>query len=201
MIDLKHSPNTKLLWVDLEMTGLDPVKDRIIEVAAIVTDFSFKEYGTYTAQVKQDYKIVRRQMLKNMFWRDQLAKNGDRIENFLARMEQFEPAEKIEKELATFIKKYFKDEPAVLAGNSIHCDRSFIKQWWPEVEKLLHYRMLDVSSFKVLMLNKYGIEFNKKETHQALSDINESIDELKYYLDYFKAPTNKSQGRTLEARP
>ena len=73
-------------------------------------------------------------------------------------------------------------EPALLAGNSIHMDRQFIRHWWPNVEKRLHYRMLDVSAWKVVMIGKYGIEYEKLEKHRALDDIRESIDELEFYL-------------------
>ncbi|HSW90953.1 MAG TPA: exonuclease domain-containing protein, partial [Candidatus Saccharimonadales bacterium] len=89
-------------------------------------------------------------------------------------------------ELTDLIHDQFASEPAVLAGNSIHQDRRFIRQWWPEVEALLHYRMFDVSSFKVWMQGKYGLEFEKKETHRALDDIDESIAELQYYLEWFR---------------
>ena len=87
-------------------------------------------------------------------------------------------------EFSELIKLNFK-EPAVLAGNSVHFDRAFIKQWWPDVFNLLHYRILDVSSFKIVMQNKYHVIFNKKETHRAMDDIRESIAELKFYLNYF----------------
>jgi oligoribonuclease len=83
-----------------------------------------------------------------------------------------------------FINKHFdQDEPALLAGNSIHCDRGFIRHWWPNVEKRLHYRMLDVSAWKVVMIGKYGVEYTKLEKHRALDDILESIDEMKFYLE------------------
>jgi oligoribonuclease len=87
-------------------------------------------------------------------------------------------------EFKAFVTHNF-NEPAVLAGNSVHYDRSFIKQWWPEVYSLLHYRILDVSSFKIIMQNKYGLVFNKQESHRALDDIRESMAELKFYLEYF----------------
>src|ERR1700733_14463090 len=79
--------------------------------------------------------------------------------------------DEVKHELVGFIKAQFGDEPAILAGNSIHNDRLFIKQWWPEVDSLLHYRMLDVSSFKILMQGKYGVEYGKKDVHRAFDDI------------------------------
>jgi oligoribonuclease len=89
-------------------------------------------------------------------------------------------------ELVGFIKAQFGSEPAVLAGNSIHNDRDFIKKHWPEVEELLHYRMLDVSSLKIIMQSKYNIKFAKKEVHRAFDDIQASIAELQYYIESFK---------------
>jgi len=86
-------------------------------------------------------------------------------------------------EFLPFVVRNFGNEPAVLSGNSIHQDRRFIRQWWPQIEDRLHYRMLDVSSFKIIMQTKYGKEFAKKETHRALDDIKESIAELQYYLE------------------
>ena len=182
MIDLKLSPTTKLLWVDLEMTSLDPQVDKILEVAVIVADFNFKELASYQAQVKHDKGELEQLMNANSFWAT-VPKSRDGI---LAKLDSAKPSDTIEQELTALIKEHFGDEPAVLAGNSIYCDRGFINQYWPNVEKLLHYRMLDVSSYKILMQSKYGVEYTKKEAHRALDDIKESIAELKFYLDYFK---------------
>jgi oligoribonuclease len=108
------------------------------------------------------------------------------ITNGLIDRIQAGPNEKhVEIEFGSFIKRNFK-EPAILAGNSVHFDRLFIKQWWPSVFDLLHYRILDVSSFKIIMQNKYHQIYTKKETHRAMDDIRESIAELKFYLQYFK---------------
>ena len=81
------------------------------------------------------------------------------------------------------IKNNFGDETAILAGNSIYNDRKFIEKWWPEVASLLHYRMLDVTSFKILMENKLTDKFEKNDNHRALDDIGASIKELEFYLD------------------
>ena len=74
--------------------------------------------------------------------------------------------QKVAADFAKFIQKHF-DEPAVLAGNSIHQDRRFMRKWWPEVDGLLHYRMLDVSSYKIIMQGKYGKEFVKRDASCA----------------------------------
>jgi oligoribonuclease len=182
MIDLKLSPTTKLLWVDLEMTNLDPRVDKILEVAIIITDFDFKELARYEACIKQDRGEVEKLMSANSFWAT-VPQNRD---SFLNNLDNAKPIEQAEAELVALISEHFKDEPAIIAGNSVYNDRNFIKPYWPKVEALLHYRMLDVTSFKILMKSKYGVEYAKKEAHRALGDIEESIAELKFYLDYFK---------------
>ncbi len=173
-IDKDRLP-TKLLWVDLEMTGLDPEKDVILEVAAEVTDFDFKTLASYEAVIGHPDEIL---ATMNDWAKAQHEKSG-----LTERIRKEGKSERdVIHEMVGFIKAQFGDEPAVLAGNSIHNDRAFINQWWPDVENLLHYRMLDVSSYKVVMQTKYNIEFKKKEVHRAFDDIQASIAELQYYL-------------------
>jgi oligoribonuclease len=178
MTDLKHAVPTKLLWVDLEMTGLDPHEDVILEIAAEITDFDFKPLASYEARVKQPRELVEARMAKNLWWNDYPENRDD----FLTKLEAAKPSEQVQQELIELIKAQFGDEPAVLAGNSVHADRGFIEAWWPELFKLLHYRMLDVTAWKVVMSGKYGLEYTKKETHRAFDDIHESIEELQFYL-------------------
>lgn len=183
MIDKSAIP-TKLLWVDLEMTGLDPRQDIILEVAAEITDFKFKTLASYEAIVKQDKQTVVDRMQKNIWWKDFPANRDE----FVAKTagESAKPSEQVERELIKLVEQQFGDEPAVLAGNSIHNDRNFIRQWWPQLDLKLHYRMLDVSAWKVFMQGAYGVQFEKKEVHRAFDDIQASIAELQYYLEYFK---------------
>lgn len=187
MMDKNRVP-TKLIWMDLEMTGLDAEKDVILEVAAEITDFSFKTLGSYEARVMQKQKIVLARMQKNIWWRDYPENRDD----FLAKLGEGKDIEVVQRELLELIDEHFGDEPAVLAGNSIHNDRNFIKFWMPQVDLRLHYRMLDVSSFKLLMQGKYGEKFEKKEVHRAFDDIQASIAELEHYIQWFKA-----HGKTL----
>ena len=99
----------------------------------------------------------------------------------MAQNAEGESAGDVEQKLLEFIDKWFGKE-VILAGNSIHQDRKFIDKEWPEVSKRLHYRMLDVSAWKVVMEGKYGKKFVKREAHRALDDIQGSIEELKWYL-------------------
>lgn len=172
----------KLLWVDLEMTGLDPIEDRILEVAAIVTDWDFKEIATYDAAVKVDASLFEKRIeVAPDFWtkfpdvRDALVKqNGS---------ETAKNGQTVESELLEFIDKHFAaDERVLLAGNSIHQDRKFIDAEWLQLSKRLHYRMLDVSAWKVVFEGKYKKKFAKPEAHRALDDIRGSMEELRYYL-------------------
>ena len=164
-----------LLWVDLEMTGLSPVDDRILEVAAIATDWDFNEYDTYTAIVKCDEELMRERMVGE-FWE----KNRASFDALMAQNSKGQAPEVVEKELLKFVKKNFGDT-VYLAGNSIHQDRKFIENEWPKLNAKLHYRMLDVSAWKIFFENALHRSFAKPENHRALDDIRGSIEELKWY--------------------
>lgn len=178
----KNAVPSKLLWLDLEMTGLDPIKDVILEVAVEVTDFEFKTIASYEARITQPKEIVLERMQANIWWREYPANRDD----FVQKLAEGKPIDQVEQELVSLVKEQFGDEPAVLAGNSIHNDKLFIKQWLPNFDLKLHYRMLDVSAWKVLMQGKHGVAFEKKDVHRAFDDIQASIAELQYYLDWFK---------------
>jgi oligoribonuclease len=175
----KHAPSTKLLWVDLEMTGLDVNEHVIIEVAAEVTDWNFTTLASYEAVIAQADDVLER---SNPWARDQHAKSGltERVRT------EGRPEQDVVREFCEFIRANFGNEPAVLAGNSIHNDRAFIKHWWPDVENCLHYRMLDVSSWKLVMQGKYGVQFDKNDMHRAFDDIQASIAELQFYMEWFR---------------
>lgn len=173
---------TKLLWVDLEMTGLDPQKDVILEVAAEITDFDFKTLESYEARIRQKPETVAARMQANTFWRDFPANRDE----FLAKLDNGKPPKEVEGDLTKLVSIHFGTDLAVLAGNSIWNDRGFIKKWLPALDLKLHYRMLDVSAWKVLMQGKYGVVYEKKEVHRAFDDIQASIAELQYYLDWLK---------------
>ncbi len=167
-----------ILWIDLEMTGLDPKEDRILEVAAIATDWQFNEVARYEAVKKVGPNLMKTRMVGE-FWekysnvRDALMTQNDTGKN----------GRTVENELLDFVNEHFEDgSPVLLAGNSIHQDRKFIENEWPRLDARLHYRMLDVSAWKVVFDGKYGKRFTKPEAHRAMEDIRGSIEELQYYL-------------------
>ena len=170
----------KILWIDLEMTGLDTSRDVILEVAAIVTDWDFKELATFEEIVHQSDHV-----LETMNeW--SIEQHG--ISGLTEKVRQSKKSgEQVEIDLLKFIDKNFeKNVPILLAGNSIHMDRRFIETQWKRVDATLHYRMLDVSAWKVVFENKFKKKFAKPEEHRALGDIRGSIEELKYYLAKLK---------------
>jgi oligoribonuclease len=181
MLD-KNTVPTKILWVDLEMTGLDPQKDPILEVAAEVTDFEFKTLASYEACIKQPHDLVVKRMQANIWWKD-YPQNRD---NFVNNLESGKPLKQAEQELIALVEAQFGSQMAILGGNSIYNDRQFIKQWMPALDLKLHYRMLDVSAWKVFMQGRYGVEYDKTNAHRAFDDIQASIAELEYYLAWFK---------------
>jgi oligoribonuclease len=162
---------------------LDPQKDRIVEVAAIVTDWDFNELGRFESGVGQDQQEITALFAANA-WASARPENTKELIDLSAGS----PSEaEVEAQVLNFLDAHVAPgEIVLLAGNSIHCDRGFIKKWWPKLEARLHYRMLDVSAWKVVMQAKYGVTYTKKEAHRALDDIRESIEELQSYLEKAK---------------
>ena len=185
---LANTRSKHILWMDLEMTGLDPIKDRILEVGVIVTDWNFKEVATYEAAIQVGPRLVERRMLKGpaaSFWssvsetRDALMKQN---------LESGRSGRTIENELLALLDEHFEPGiPVLLAGNSIHMDRQFIANEWHRLDARLHYRMLDVTAWKVVFEAKFKKKFAKAEAHRAIDDIRGSIEELEYYLKKVKA--------------
>ncbi len=163
------------------MTGLDPVEDRILEVAVIATDWDFTEMATYEGIVKVGPRLVERRMLVGKKFWDANPESRDGL--LKQNLEKGRSGRIIENELLAFLDEHFEDgKPVLLAGNSIHQDRKFITNEWGRLDARLHYRMLDVSAWKVVFEGKFGKRFAKPEEHRALADIRGSIMELKYYL-------------------
>lgn len=168
-----------LLWVDMEMTGLDEKKDKILEVAITITDLDLNCLEEYDQVVYQPPRVVENM---NEWSKKHHAKSG-----LTLRVQEGKPLKEVENEVITMVNKYFKAKKRiVLAGNSVGNDKRFIEQYMHRLANRLHYRIIDVSSFKEIFREKYGIKFKKQSKHRAIADIRESIAELKTYLSYIK---------------
>jgi len=185
-VSIKDNPRykivEKLLWIDLEMTGLDVEKEKIIEIAAVVTDLNFEILGKLDLVIQQSESILKKM---HPWCQETFTSNG-----LLKKVQKSKiDLETAEKKLLKFIDKYFeKDIPIILAGSSIHFDRKFILKCLQNLENRLHYRMLDVTSFKILFSKKYNksLETKNGAAHLAMSDILHSIEELKFYTKFIK---------------
>ena len=162
------------------MTGLDPVKDRILEVAAVATDMELNDIAHLEAIVKVDDELMKTRMVGEFWDKNSASRDALQMQN-----QNGKPVLEVEKELLQFVDNHFGKE-VYLAGNSIHQDRKFIEREMPELNKRLHYRMLDVSAWKIYFEEGLKRKFTKPENHRALDDINGSIEELKWYLTFLK---------------
>lgn len=176
------SQKDNLVWMDLEMTGLDPERDVIIEIATIVTDGDLNIIAEGPVMAVHQPQILLDAMDE---WNTRTHGNSG-----LTQRVQESETDTRAAELATieFLRQYVKEGTSPLCGNSIHQDRRFLVKYMPELEACFHYRNLDVSTLKELAKRwkpEVVSSFNKKGSHQALDDIMESIDEMKHYREHF----------------
>ena len=179
-------PETKkyptLVWLDLEMTGLDPDSERIIEIAIAVTNHDLTE-------ITEGPNLVISQpqeFIDNMDeWNTNQHNNSGLVDSVKVTKITTEEAEK---QTMEFLNKYGEKGRSPLCGNSISHDRRFLRRYMPEVESFFHYRNVDVSSIKELIKrwNPELLEGYKKQSgHRAMADVMESIEELRYYKENF----------------
>ena len=171
-----------LVWMDLEMTGLDPEKERIIEIATIVTDADLNtiEEGPVLAVHQSD------SLLNSM---DEWCTRTHGESGLTQRVRKSRTSEiDAEQQTLEFLQRYLEPGQSPLCGNSIGQDRRFLVKYMPELEAFFHYRNLDVSTVKELARRWRpdvldGVQ--KKGSHLALDDIRDSINELRYYREHF----------------
>jgi len=176
---VKEAPE-KLLWVDLETGGLDEFQQPIFEVAAIVTKGCFDVIGSFHRLIYQSPETLAKM---EPGARELLTANG-----LLQRLSGGTAKEQVELEFSEFIEGHFQSEKAILAGNSVHRDRSFFRIWMPKVYPKLSHRVLDVSSFKVFFQMTHQTQAVKNAPHLAMEDIRLSIEELKAYSAWIENP-------------
>ena len=177
-----NTNNENLIWLDMEMSGLLPDSDRILELAAVVTDAELNVLGESPVLVIHQSDAV----LDGMdAWNKSTHGRSGLIDKVKAST--LEEAAATEQMIA-FLKQYVPAGKSPMCGNSICQDRRFMAHYMPDLEAYFHYRNLDVSVFKELARRwKPTIYsgFKKASKHEALADIYESIDELKYYREHF----------------
>jgi oligoribonuclease len=171
-----------LVWIDLEMTGLDPEKERIIEIATIITDSELNtiEEGPVIAVHQSD------SLLNSM---DEWCTRTHGESGLTQRVRDSRVSEiDAEQQTLEFLQRYLEPGQSPLCGNSIGQDRRFLVKYMPELEAFFHYRNLDVSTIKELA-RRWRPEVldgvKKKGTHLALDDIRDSINELRHYREHF----------------
>jgi len=176
-----------LVWVDLEMTGLNARTDHIMEMACLITD------GQLNIIAEADDLVVHQpdSVLESM--NDWCKEHHGQSGLTQACRDSKVSLEEVQQIMLAFVQKYTEPGVAILSGNTVHADKAFLQAYMPRFMGHLHYRIIDVSTVKELCRRWYPETFTKaplkKEAHRALDDIKESIEELKFYRQHiFIAP-------------
>lgn len=170
-----------LIWIDLEMTGLDPEKERIIEIATLVTDSDLNI-------IAEGPNLVISQPTEFLEGMDEWNQNQHSLSGLIEEVKNSNiTAQVAEIETLEFISKHVGEKVSPMCGNTVSHDRRFLLRYMPRLESYFNYRHIDVSSFKevaVRWMNEAQV-YEKKGSHRALGDIKESVEELKFYKDLF----------------
>lgn len=178
---LKKS-DQNLVWIDCEMTGLDPEKERLIEIAVVVTG------PNLTPRIEGPVRVIHQSnaLLDQM---DTWNKNTHGRSGLIEKVHASTLSEAdVEQELLAFLTQYVPKGASPLCGNTISQDRRFLVKYMPRLDAFFHYRNIDVSTFKELAKRwkpEVYSAFKKKQRHTALADVHESIDELEHYRTHF----------------
>ena len=170
-----------LIWIDLEMTGLDPEKERIIEIATLATDSNLNILA-------EGPNLVISQPIEFLEGMDEWNQNQHGLSGLIEEVKNSNVTSQIaEIETLEFVSKYVGEKVSPMCGNTVSHDRRFLSRYMPRLESYFNYRHIDVSSFKevaVRWMNEAQV-YEKKGSHRALGDIKESVAELKFYKDLF----------------
>lgn len=174
------SKSNNLIWIDLEMTGLNPEHDHIIEIATVVTDSDLNVVAEGPV-----FAIHQSEALLNGMddWNTRQHNQSGLVERV---QESVITEADAQRETLAFLRQHTAEGKSPMCGNSIWQDRRFLSRYMPELEKYFHYRMIDVSTLKELALRWAPKVYNgvqKESRHLALDDIRDSISELKYYRE------------------
>ena len=171
-----------LVWIDCEMTGLDPEKERLLEIAVIVT-------GPHLTPRIEGPVLVIHQSEELLNQMDKWNKGTHGKSGLIDKVKASQVSEAhAEAQILEFLKKYVPQSASPLCGNTISQDRRFLVKFMPKLEAFFHYRNLDVSTLKELSRRwkpEVYASFKKQQKHTALADVHESIDELVHYRDHF----------------
>jgi oligoribonuclease len=178
---LKKS-DQNLVWIDCEMTGLDPEKERLLEIAVIVT-------GPQLVPRIEGPVLVINQSDELLGQMDNWNKGTHGRSGLIDKVKASAiTEEEAERQVLAFVAKYLPNGTSPLCGNTISQDRRFLVKFMPKLEAYLHYRNVDVSTFKELAKRwrpEVYSAFKKRQSHTALADVHESIDELEHYREHF----------------
>ena len=195
MAEAPASADDRLVWIDLEMTGLDVERHRIVEVAVLVTDAQLEILADGLDLVVHQPPEVMAEM--DDFVRKMHTKSGllDEIERSSLTLDDAGT------QAVEYIRQFVPEAAtAPMCGNSIGVDRRFLDRYLPDLDRYLHYRSIDVSSIKELCRRWYPAVYKKRpgkaETHRALDDIRESVAELRYYREAIMRPPDETKPPT-----
>ncbi|CAL7946527.1 unnamed protein product [Xylocopa violacea] len=183
---MEYSNRNCIVWIDMELTGLDIEKDTILEIACVITDQNLKMVGKeFNTVINQPDAI-----LKNMNeWNTNSHNKSGLVQESRSSKISLKDAEQL---LLSFLKQYISKNVCPLSGNTVYMDRIFLIKHMPLVNDYLHYRIIDVSSIKELVRRwnpqVYANQPKKQLCHRALADIRESIEELRYYKENIFIP-------------
>ena len=170
-----------LIWIDLEMTGLDPDKEKIIEIATLITDSDLNVISEGPNLIISQPKEVLDEM-------DDWNQNQHGSTGLIDEVMKSDITEQVaEIETLEFVSKYVGEKASPMCGNTVSHDRRFLSKYMPRLEAYFNYRHIDVSSFKevaVRWMNE-AQTYEKKGSHRALGDIKESVEELRFYKKLF----------------